>query len=83
MAPLRAALVIGLAAGFTAAKFGWTPFGLDLAEDIRHLEAARAGLGEDGILLIDAGRLRDAETRSLFASGRWPSVSSRVGWLGP
>ncbi len=27
----------------------------------------------DDFLLIDAGRLRDAETRSLFASGRYPS----------
>ncbi|MDP3801707.1 hydantoinase B/oxoprolinase family protein [Brevundimonas sp.] len=27
----------------------------------------------DDFLLIDAGRLRDAETRALFASGRWPS----------
>jgi 5-oxoprolinase (ATP-hydrolysing) len=27
----------------------------------------------DDFLLIDAGRLRQAETRALFASGRWPS----------
>jgi len=27
----------------------------------------------DDFLLIDAGRLREAETRTLFASGRWPS----------
>ncbi len=29
----------------------------------------------DDVLLIDAGRLRDAETRALFASGPWPSRS--------
>jgi L-alanine-DL-glutamate epimerase-like enolase superfamily enzyme len=67
-------------AGFAAAKFGWTPFGLDLAEDIRHLEAARAGLGEDGILLIDAGQIfgEDVEAAAL----RLPALASvRAAWL--
>ena len=42
--------------GFRAAKFGWGPFGLSsLEEDEAQLDAARRGLGEDGILLIDAG----------------------------
>ncbi|CAN5243326.1 hydantoinase B/oxoprolinase family protein [soil metagenome] len=27
----------------------------------------------DDVLLVDQGRLREAETRALFASGRWPS----------
>jgi L-alanine-DL-glutamate epimerase-like enolase superfamily enzyme len=44
-------------AGFRAAKFGWAPFGESLAGDIAHLEAAREGLGPDGILLIDAGQV--------------------------
>lgn len=68
------------AAGFTAAKFGWSPFGLDLAEDIRHLEAARAGLGEDGILLIDAGQIfgEDVEAAAL----RLPALAAvRAAWL--
>ena len=68
------------ASGFTAAKFGWSPFGLDLAEDVRHLEAARAGLGEDGILLIDAGQIfgEDVETAAL----RLPAlVAARAAWL--
>lgn len=43
--------------GFHAAKFGWGPFGTDLAQDVAHIEAAREGLGEDGILLIDAGQI--------------------------
>lgn len=43
--------------GFRAAKFGWAPFGNSLAGDIAHLDAAREGLGADGILLIDAGQI--------------------------
>lgn len=41
--------------GFRAAKFGWGPFGANLADDTNHLHAAREGLGTDGILLVDAG----------------------------
>jgi L-alanine-DL-glutamate epimerase-like enolase superfamily enzyme len=42
--------------GFVAAKFGWGPFGKGTARmDEDQLYAAREGLGEDGILLIDAG----------------------------
>lgn len=68
------------AAGFRAAKFGWAPFGLDLAEDIRHLEAARAGLGADGILLIDAGQIfgEDVEAAAL----RLPALEAAgAAWL--
>lgn len=43
--------------GFKAAKFGWAPFGDSLEGDIAHLDAAREGLGTDGILLIDAGQI--------------------------
>lgn len=44
------------AKGFAAVKFGWGPFGHgDVATDADHLAAAREGLGEDGILLVDAG----------------------------
>jgi L-alanine-DL-glutamate epimerase-like enolase superfamily enzyme len=45
------------ASGFRAAKFGWGPFGASLSGDIAHLEAARQGLGSDGILLIDTGQI--------------------------
>ena len=45
------------AQGFRAAKFGWAPFGEDLEQDIAHLDAARQGLGPDGILLIDTGQI--------------------------
>jgi L-alanine-DL-glutamate epimerase-like enolase superfamily enzyme len=50
------------AQGFRAAKFGWGPFGLLSVEDDRaQLAAARAGLGEDRILLIDAGTVWNAD----------------------
>ena len=42
--------------GFVAVKFGWGPFGHgDVATDADRLAAAREGLGEDGVLLVDAG----------------------------
>ena len=44
------------ARGYRAAKFGWGPFGHgSVAADAEQLAAAREGLGEDGILLVDAG----------------------------
>lgn len=42
--------------GFRAAKFGWGPYGRGTVEEDRdHVFAAREGLGDEGILLIDAG----------------------------
>jgi L-alanine-DL-glutamate epimerase-like enolase superfamily enzyme len=54
-------------AGFRAAKFGWAPFGESLANDVRHIEAAREGLGPEGVLLIDAGQIfgEDVEAAAL------------------
>lgn len=43
--------------GFRAAKFGWGPFGVELAADEAHVRAARAGLGPDVALLVDAGTI--------------------------
>lgn len=44
------------ASGFRAAKFGWGPFGrLGPGADADQVHAAREGLGEEGILLVDAG----------------------------
>jgi L-alanine-DL-glutamate epimerase-like enolase superfamily enzyme len=53
--------------GFRAAKFGWSPFGQSLDGDIAHLDAAREGLGTDGILLVDAGQIfgEDVEAAAL------------------
>ena len=40
---------------YHAAKFGWGNFGHDLTTDVQHIAQARAGLGADASLLIDAG----------------------------
>src|SRR5262245_5420923 len=46
------------AEGFKAAKFGWGPIGRGTAQDdTEHFAAAREGLGEDGILLVDVGQI--------------------------
>ena len=43
-------------AGYTAAKFGWGPFGTGaLLDDVDQVIAAREGLGPDADLLVDAG----------------------------
>jgi len=42
---------------FRAAKFGWGPFGIDLAGDEAQVRAARKGLGPDIALLVDAGTI--------------------------
>ena len=44
--------------GFQATKFGWGPFGQHgVKADMEHLEAARSGLGDDRVLMIDAGTI--------------------------
>lgn len=46
------------AAGYSAVKFGWGPFGRhDVKEDIAHLKAAREGMGTGAHLMIDAGTI--------------------------
>jgi len=43
-------------AGFKAIKFGWGAFGTTcLGDDEAHIFAAREGIGQDGMLMIDAG----------------------------
>lgn len=56
------------AKGYRAAKFGWGPIGLgSVQDDADQFMAAREGLGDDGILLIDAGTVwkDDLEAASL------------------
>jgi L-alanine-DL-glutamate epimerase-like enolase superfamily enzyme len=48
--------------GFGAVKFGWAPMGEDAATDVALVREARAGLGEEGDLLIDAGLAWDVKT---------------------
>ena len=44
--------------GYLAAKFGWGPYGKGSVDDDREqVEAAREGLGPDGIVLVDAGTI--------------------------
>ncbi len=46
------------ARNFIAAKFGWGPIGRgDARQDAEHLVAAREGLGDDGMLLVDTGQI--------------------------
>lgn len=54
--------------GFRAVKCGWGPFGRStVAVDREHLQAAREGLGPEGVLLIDAGQIfrEDVEAAAL------------------
>jgi L-alanine-DL-glutamate epimerase-like enolase superfamily enzyme len=48
--------------GFTAVKFGWDPMGKDELTDIALVREARAGLGPNLDLMIDAGLVYDAKT---------------------
>jgi L-alanine-DL-glutamate epimerase-like enolase superfamily enzyme len=53
---------------FRAVKFGWGPIGRAGADvDAEHFAAAREGLGEDGVLLIDVGQVfaEDVEAAAL------------------
>lgn len=44
--------------GYTAAKFGWGPFGAgDLQADVDQVMAAREGLGPDTMLMVDVGTI--------------------------
>lgn len=69
------------ARGYRAAKFGWGPIGLgSVQDDADQFMAAREGLGEDGILLIDAGTVwkDDLEAASL----RIPALKAcKATWL--
>jgi len=67
--------------GFRAVKFGWGPFGRGtLADDEAQLEAARAGLGEDGILLVDAGQIFGDDLEA--AAARLPALeAARATWF--
>ncbi len=69
------------AAGYRAAKFGWGPFGLgDVLTDEEHVRQARAGLGDDITLLIDAGTVWGDDVAAAVA--RLPVLAEcKAGWL--
>ncbi|MGH6943291.1 MAG: mandelate racemase/muconate lactonizing enzyme family protein [Geminicoccaceae bacterium] len=48
--------------GFSAAKFGWEPFGRDARTDCAYLEAMRKAAGDDFDLMLDVGLVWDATT---------------------
>jgi L-rhamnonate dehydratase len=65
-------------AGYTAVKFGWEPMGQSEALDIELVRAARAGVGDAGIVLVDAGCVWDRRT----ALSRAISFADfGIGWL--
>jgi L-alanine-DL-glutamate epimerase-like enolase superfamily enzyme len=54
--------------GFRAAKFGWGPYGrTSVQTDRDQVHAAREGLGADGILLVDAGTVWNADVAAAKA----------------
>ena len=66
--------------GFTAAKFGWGPFGQNLKQDEAHVRAARQGLGKDIRLLVDAGTIWGEDIEQ--AAARLPVLHEcNVLWL--
>jgi L-alanine-DL-glutamate epimerase-like enolase superfamily enzyme len=69
------------AQGFRAVKFGWGPYGRgSVALDADQVNAAREGLGKDGMLLIDAGQIWGEDTEA--AAKRLPALESAdVTWL--
>ncbi|MEX1019155.1 MAG: mandelate racemase/muconate lactonizing enzyme family protein [Litorilinea sp.] len=69
------------AKGFRAAKFGWGPIGLgSVQDDADQFMAAREGLGDDGVLLVDAGTVWKADYDA--AARRMDALqAARATWL--
>ena len=65
-------------AGYTAVKFGWEPMGENEALDRELVKGARKGMGDDGIVLVDAGCVWDARTALDRAHA---FMEQRIGWL--
>jgi L-rhamnonate dehydratase len=65
-------------AGYRAVKFGWEPMGKSESLDLELVRGARAGLGDEAALLIDAGLVWDART-ALRRSQQFADYN--IGWL--
>ncbi|MCW2940252.1 MAG: Mandelate racemase/muconate lactonizing enzyme C-terminal domain protein [Actinomycetia bacterium] len=67
--------------GYRAAKFGWGPYGrTTVAADADQVHAAREGLGEEGVLLVDAGTVWNEDVDA--AALRLPALEdANVLWL--
>src|SRR2546421_2085624 len=62
-------------AGYRAAKFGWGPYGRgSVKEDKEQVQAARAGLGKEAFLLVDAGTVWNEDVEQ--AAKRLPALAS-------
>jgi L-alanine-DL-glutamate epimerase-like enolase superfamily enzyme len=68
-------------AGYRAVKCGWGPFGRgSVKQDADHLQAAREGIGPDGMLLIDAGQIWGEDVAA--AEARLPLLEDvKATWL--
>jgi L-alanine-DL-glutamate epimerase-like enolase superfamily enzyme len=68
-------------AGYRAAKFGWGPYGRGSVQaDAEQVHAAREGLGNDRILLIDAGTVWGDDVAA--AEARLPALETACAlWL--
>ena len=64
--------------GLTAVKFGWGPFGKDVATDVAHVEAARRAAGDGCDLMVDAGCSLDVATALERATLLAPL---KIGWF--
>jgi len=64
--------------GYQAVKFGWEPMGQSEALDLALVRGARAGVGDDALLLIDAGCVWDARTALTRAHAL---AEFNIGWL--
>jgi L-alanine-DL-glutamate epimerase-like enolase superfamily enzyme len=69
------------ARGFSAGKFGWGPIGRGSAkDDADHFQAAREGLGPDGVLLVDVGQIFGEDVEA--AAARLPDLeAANALWL--
>jgi L-rhamnonate dehydratase len=65
-------------AGYQAVKFGWEPMGRSEALDLELVRGARAGVGDNAMLLIDAGCVWDARTALNRAHA---FAAFNIGWL--
>ena len=69
------------AQGFRAVKLGWGPFGRgSLQHDVDQIEAAREGLGQEAMLLVDAGQIWNEDVEA--AAARLPALEKAdATWL--
>ena len=64
--------------GYSAVKFGWEPMGQSAALDVELVRGARAGFGDGGLVLVDAGCVWDARTALERAKA---FHDFEIGWL--